>query len=44
VIISAGLVIGATVRGGHIVSEPEDESVSDPEEMMPSLLLENGKE
>ena len=41
VIISAGLVIGATVRGGRLVPEPEDEQPTNPEEAMPAMLADS---
>jgi uncharacterized membrane protein YphA (DoxX/SURF4 family) len=40
VIISAGLVIGATVRGGRLVPEPEDEQSTNPEEAMSAILAD----
>jgi uncharacterized membrane protein YphA (DoxX/SURF4 family) len=44
VIISAGIVIGATVRGGRIVPEPGDAPPKEPDEIMPELLTDPQKE
>jgi uncharacterized membrane protein YphA (DoxX/SURF4 family) len=44
VIISAGIVIGATVRGGRIVPEPGDTPPKEPDEIMPEFLTDPQKE
>lgn len=44
VLISAGIVIGATVRGGHIIPEPESDKAEYPGDKIPDFIANLEKE